>query len=275
VRLFRTKDGCVVEREWRYFRVDGVDWDELLAQEDLHGALGTLIEGRESTAGFHAAELLAPIGRQEVWAAGVTYYRSRGARMEESKDAGGGSFYDRVYSAERPELFFKSTASRTVGTGGKVRIRADAKWSVPEPELTLLVSPAGRITGYTIGNDMSSRDIEGENPLYLPQAKVYSGSCALGPGILVSPEPLAASTEISIEILRLGHVEFAGQVALTELKRNPQTLVEYLFRDNEFPQGCFLMTGTGIVPPSTFTLASGDLIRITIESIGTLENEVA
>jgi 2-dehydro-3-deoxy-D-arabinonate dehydratase len=275
VRLFRIKSGCVVERDWQYFRVDGADWDSLLAQEDLKGALDALIDGRESTAGFHAAELLAPIGRQEVWAAGVTYYRSRGARMEESRDAGGGSFYDRVYSAERPELFFKSTANRTVGTGGKVRIRADAKWSVPEPELTLLVSPTGRITGYTIGNDMSSRDIEGENPLYLPQAKVYSGSCALGPGILVSSEPLDKSTEIAIEIARVGSVAFAGQVALTELKRDPRTLVEYLFRDNEFPDGCFLMTGTGIVPDSSFTLKSGDRIRITIEPIGTLENEVA
>jgi 2-dehydro-3-deoxy-D-arabinonate dehydratase len=195
--------------------------------------------------------------------------------MEESKDAGGGDFYDRVYSAERPELFFKSTASRTVGTAGKVRIRADAHWSVPEPELTLVVSPAGRIVGYTIGNDMSSRDIEGENPLYLPQAKVYKGSCALGPGILVSASPLAQSTEIAIEILRNDRVEFAGQVELTELKRDPKTLVEYLLRDNGFPAGAFLMTGTGIVPPSTFTLASGDRIRITIEPIGTLENEVA
>jgi 2-dehydro-3-deoxy-D-arabinonate dehydratase len=224
---------------------------------------------------FDAAGLLQPIGKQEVWAAGVTYYRSRGARMEESRDAGGGSFYDRVYSAERPELFFKSTASRTVGAGGKVRIRADATWSVPEPELTLLVSPGGRITGYTIGNDMSSRDIEGENPLYLPQAKVYNGSCALGPGILVTNEPLPKTTEIAIEIVRAEQVVFAGKVALTELKRDPQTLVEYLLRDNVFPQGCFLMTGTGIVPDSTFTLASGDLIRITIEPIGTLENVVA
>jgi 2-dehydro-3-deoxy-D-arabinonate dehydratase len=264
-----------VEQEGRYFCIDGADWDGLLAGEDLLGELNGLIEGREPAAGLDATEVLAPIGRQEVWAAGVTYYRSRGARMEESKDAGGGSFYDRVYSAERPELFFKSTASRTVGNGGKVRIRADAKWSVPEPELTLLVSPGGRITGYTIGNDMSSRDIEGENPLYLPQAKVYSGSCALGPGILVCPEPLDATTEISIEILRQGRVEFAGRVALIELKRDPRTLIEYLFRDNAFPNGCFLMTGTGIVPASTFTLASGDRIRITIEPIGTLENEVA
>lgn len=274
MRLFRTKTRCVVEQGWQYFRVEA-DWDELLAQEELAGTLRGLIEGREPVAGFHQADLLAPIGTQEVWAAGVTYYRSRGARMEESKDAGGGSFYDRVYSAERPELFFKSTASRTVGTGGKVRIRADATWSVPEPELTLLVSPGGRITGYTIGNDMSSRDIEGENPLYLPQAKVYEGSCALGPGILVAEGTLAASTEIAIEIERAGQVEFAGQTALMELKRDPKTLVEYLFRDNSFPVGCFLMTGTGIVPPSTFTLASGDLIRITIEPIGMLENVVA
>ena len=273
LRLFRTKTGCVVEQGWQYFRVEA-DWDELLAQEDLAGILRGLIAGRTPVPGFHQAELLAPIGTQEVWAAGVTYYRSRGARMEESKDAGGGSFYDRVYSAERPELFFKSTASRTVGTGGKVRIRADSAWNVPEPELTLLVSPGGLITGYTIGNDMSSRDIEGENPLYLPQAKVYEGSCALGPGILVAEGALAASTEIAIEIERAGNVEFAGKTALTELKRDPKTLVEYLFRDNSFPVGCFLMTGTGIVPPSTFTLAGGDLIRITIEPIGMLENVV-
>ena len=275
MRLFRIKGGCVVEQDGRYFRVDGADWDSLLAKEDVQAALGSLIKGRAPEASFDAAEVPAPICRQEVWAAGVTYYRSRGARMEESKDAGGGSFYDRVYSAERPELFFKSTASRTVGTGGKVRIRADSKWNVPEPELTLVVSSSGKITGYTIGNDMSSRDIEGENPLYLPQAKVYSGSCALGPGILVSEGPLDAATEISIEILRAGNVAFEGHVALTELKRDPQTLVEYLFRDNAFPYGCFLMTGTGIVPPSSFTLSSGDRIRITIEPIGTLENEVA
>lgn len=275
MRLFRTKAGCVVELDGQYFRVDSADWDGLLATEDLHGALTSLIDGQRPGEALTAEEVLAPIGRQEVWAAGVTYYRSRGARMEESKDAGGGSFYDRVYSAERPELFFKSTASRTVGSGGKVRIRGDATWSVPEPELTLLVSPGGRITGYTIGNDMSSRDIEGQNPLYLPQAKVYSGSCALGPGILVSSESLARSTEIAIEIVRQGTVEFEGRVALTELKREPETLVEYLFRDNAFPDGCFLMTGTGIVPPSSFTLASGDLIRITIEAIGTLENCVA
>jgi 2-dehydro-3-deoxy-D-arabinonate dehydratase len=246
-----------------------------LAHEDLEACLEAVMEGEAPTMEFHGAELLAPIDSQEVWAAGVTYYRSRGARMEESKDAGGGNFYDRVYSAERPELFFKSTASRTVGHCGKVRIRKDARWSVPEPELTLAINPQGKIIGYTIGNDMSSRDIEGENPLYLPQAKVYDGSCALGPGVLVTSSPLPHSTEIMLEIVRKGRIEFADSIALTELKRDPKALVEYLFCDNSFPNGCFLMTGTGIVPPSSFTLASGDRIRITIEPIGTLENEVA
>ena len=275
MKLYRTAAGCFVEEDSQYYSLSGLTLDSLLAREDLATFLSSRIANQSPSSEIHASELLAPIGQQEVWAAGVTYFRSRGARMEEAKDAGGGSFYDRVYSAERPELFFKSTASRTVGTGGKVRIRADAHWSVPEPELTLVVSPGGKITGYTIGNDMSSRDIEGENPLYLPQAKVYNGSCALGPGILVSQGPLPHSTEISIEILRHGRIEFSGSVALTELKRDPKTMVGYLLRDNAFPDGCFLMTGTGIVPPSSFSLASGDRIRITIEPIGTLENEVA
>ncbi len=275
MKLYRTSTGNFVEEYGQYYRIDEHDWDALLAREDLPEYLSSRIVAQAPSAEFQHRDLLAPIGHQEVWAAGVTYFRSRGARMEESKDAGGGDFYDRVYSAERPELFFKSTASRTVGPGGKVRIRSDAHWSVPEPELTLLVSPKGRITGYTIGNDMSSRDIEGENPLYLPQAKVYTGSCALGPCILVNTSPLLHSTEIVLEILRHGMVEFSGSVGLTELKRDPQTLVSYLLRDNAFPSGCFLMTGTGIVPPSTFTLASGDTVRITIEPIGTLENEVA
>ncbi len=275
MRLFRTATGRFVEEDGHQYRIGGLTWDALLAHEDLEACLEAVMEGEAPTTEFHGAELLAPIDSQEVWAAGVTYYRSRGARMEESKDAGGGNFYDRVYSAERPELFFKSTASRTVGHCGKVRIRKDARWSVPEPELTLAINPHGKIIGYTIGNDMSSRDIEGENPLYLPQAKVYDGSCALGPGVLVTSSLLPQSTEIMLEIVRKGRIEFADSIALTELKRDPKTLVEYLFRDNSFPNGCFLMTGTGIVPPSSFTLASGDRIRITIEPIGTMENEVA
>ena len=275
MKLYCTKAGCVIEDKGQHYRLEGTSLDGLLAREDLPEFLPRLIDSAPPVPQPAAGDLLAPIEHQEVWAAGVTYFRSRGARMEEAKDAGGGDFYDRVYSAERPELFFKSTASRTVGGGGKVRIRTDARWSVPEPELTLVVSPRGRIIGYTIGNDMSSRDIEGENPLYLPQAKVYDGSCALGPGILVQAAPFSRSTEITLEILRAGQAEFTGSVALTELKRDPETLVDYLLRDNAFPNGCFLMTGTGIVPPSSFTLAAGDRIRITIAPIGTLENEVA
>jgi 2-dehydro-3-deoxy-D-arabinonate dehydratase len=274
VRLFRTAGGIYLEEDGQHYFLAEHSWNSLLSREDLPEFLADFVSHASPRAGFREPDLLAPIDGQEVWAAGVTYYRSRGARMEESKDGGGGDFYDRVYSAERPELFFKSTASRTVGPGEKVRIRADATWSVPEPELTLVVSPKGRIVGYTIGNDMSSRDIEGENPLYLPQAKVYSGSSALGPGILVTADPLPRSTRIQLDIMRSGRAEFSGSVELKELKRDPKTLVEYLFRDNNFPVGVFLMTGTGIVPPSSFTLQRGDRVRITIEPIGTLENDV-
>jgi 2-dehydro-3-deoxy-D-arabinonate dehydratase len=234
----------------------------------------SIVKKGEASKEFASAKILAPIGNQEVWAAGVTYFRSRSARMDESKSAGGGDFYDRVYAAERPELFFKATASRVSGPGDRVRIRSDAAWSVPEPELTLLIDPRGEIVGTTVGNDMSSRDIEGENPLYLPQAKVYDRSCALGPSILIGSEPLAATTPIRLEILRHDSTEFSGVTTFAELKRAPSTLVEYLFRDNIFPFGAFLLTGTGIVPPDSFTLAAGDRIRITIDPIGTLENYV-
>jgi 2-dehydro-3-deoxy-D-arabinonate dehydratase len=276
MKLFRTVRGSLVEKEGKYYPVNGVNWDELLRRDDLESCLDSAIEGGSGTvAKFARTDLLPPIENQEVWAAGVTYFRSRSARIEESESHGGGDFYDRVYSAQRPELFFKSTASRTVGPNGKVRIRHDAKWSVPEPELTLVISASGKIVGYTIGNDMSSRDIEGENPLYLPQAKVYDGSCALGPGILVVSGSLPRTTEITLEVLRDDRCAFAGSIKISEIKRDLKTLVEYLFRENTFPNGCFLMTGTGIVPPSDFTLKSGDRVRITIEPIGILENEVA
>jgi 2-dehydro-3-deoxy-D-arabinonate dehydratase len=220
-------------------------------------------------------KLTAPLQSQEVWAAGVTYLRSRTARMEESKDAGGGTFYDRVYDADRPELFFKSTPHRVAPPGGKVRIRADAKWNVPEPELTLAINSAGKIFGFTIGNDMSSRDIEGENPLYLPQAKVYDRSAALGPCIVVTDTLPGADTVIAIEIHRAGARAFAGETKVGQIKRPLPSLADWLFRENSFPHGCFLMTGTGIVPPDSFTLRSGDEIRITIEPAGTLVNTVA
>ncbi|HVI78676.1 MAG TPA: fumarylacetoacetate hydrolase family protein [Candidatus Acidoferrum sp.] len=277
IKLYRTSRGIVAECDGRLCLIANCSWDELITSEDLESRARSAIgdAGNASDVSLREDEILAPIHGQEVWAAGVTYFRSRDARMEESKSAGGGDFYDRVYSANRPELFFKATASRVVGHGQEVAIRRDAKWSVPEPELVLLVSPRGKILGYTIGNDMSSRDIEGENPLYLPQAKVYHRSCALGPAILVSQSPLSRSTEIRLEIIRAGAAVFSGQVTVGAIKREFTSLVEYLYRDNIFPKGCFLFTGTGIVPPDSFTLAPRDEIRIGIDGIGILVNSVA
>ncbi|HZU08566.1 MAG TPA: fumarylacetoacetate hydrolase family protein [Pseudacidobacterium sp.] len=274
MKLYRTTQGIFVEESGHFYPVPAASWDELLIRDDLHAYVRRAAQSGPELH-FDPAGILAPAVSQEVWAAGVTYYRSRDARMEESRSAGGGDFYDRVYSAERPELFFKATGPRVVGPNQPVRIRSDARWSVPEPELTLFIQPTGKIVGYTIGNDMSSRDIEGENPLYLPQAKVYDGSCALGPCILLSDAPLAKTTAIQLEILRKGRTAYSGSTTLAELKREPEHLVEYLFRDNTFPQGVFLMTGTGIVPGDGFTLSSGDVVKISIDQIGLLENPVA
>ena len=274
VKIFRILDETLVEDAGRFFLID-LAWDDVFRSVDPRSEIEAAMRAASVRPGPSDAELLAPIGAQEVWAAGVTYTRSRAARMEESSKAGGGDFYALVYEAERPELFFKATAHRVAGPGQVVRIRRDSRWNVPEPELVLAVNAAGHIFGYTVGNDMSSRDIEGENPLYLPQAKVYDGSCALGPGVLLAEGPLDRSMRISLAILRGDRIEFADSIALTELKRDPETLVEYLFRDNSFPNGCLLMTGTGIVPPTTFTLERGDRIRIAIGPIGVLENEVA
>jgi len=273
MKLYRSRHEIFAEDAGRFYALHESSWDDLVARENLRDYLGHLLRAAKPV-DLVPQELLPPIGSQEVWAAGVTYYRSRDARMEESKSAGGGDFYDRVYQATRPELFFKASPHRVVGSGAKVAIRDDASWSVPEPELTLFVSPGGRIAGYTIGNDMSSRDIEGENPLYLPQAKVYDRSCALGPCLLIEDEPLSASTEIALEIHRGGVTAFSGTTTLKEMKRRPEELVEYLYRNTSFPYGCFLLTGTGIVPPDSFTLKVGDEISITIAPIGTLVNTV-
>jgi len=274
MKLYRCRERFVVEHECRFYRLRTSSWDEIVAREDLSDHLNRLIGESEPAEAPSPVDLLAPIGTQEVWAAGVTYFRSRSARMEESKVAGGGNFYDRVYHAERPELFFKATSHRVVGPGGKVAIREDSFWSVPEPELALFISPTGKIAGYTIGNDMSSRDIEGENPLYLPQAKVYDRSCALGPCLLMADSALPRSMEIQIEIRRKGELVFSGATTLNEMKRKPEELVSYLYRQNSFPNGCFLLTGTGIVPPDSFTLKLGDVISITIPPIGNLTNMV-
>ncbi len=215
---------------------------------------------------------LAPLDEQEVWACGVTYLRSKVARMEESE--GGGDFYDLVYDAERPELFFKSTPRRVVGPGEAIRIRRDSTWDVPEPELCLVLSSRGEIVGHTIGNDVSSRSIEGENPLYLPQAKVFEGACALGPRIaLIDGE--AAPRSIRLSIARDGATVFEGETSTAQMRRTPRELAAYLFRELTFPQGAFLLTGTGVVPGDDFTLRSGDVVQIEIEGIGTLENFVA
>jgi 2-dehydro-3-deoxy-D-arabinonate dehydratase len=274
MRLYRTSRGYLIEERGQFHFGDSLSWDTLITRDDLHGHLEETLRDSEPVGKADLDDIRAPIGTQEVWAAGVTYYRSRDARMEESKSAGGGDFYDRVYGAARPELFFKATPHRVAGPNARVAIRDDSTWSVPEPELTLLVTPSGRVVGYTIGNDMSSRDIEGENPLYLPQAKVYDRSCALGPCILVSNSPLPTSTEIHLEIRRAGKTEFSGSTALDAMKRDPRSLVEFLYRNNSFPNGCFLLTGTGIVPPDSFTLKADDEIRITITDIGTLVNYV-
>jgi 2-dehydro-3-deoxy-D-arabinonate dehydratase len=274
IKLYRSRQAILAEQEGRFFDTKAASWDDLLTREDLLSHFERILPQMEPIGPPSLRDLLPPIGSQEVWAAGVTYYRSRNARMEESKSAGGGDFYDRVYQATRPELFFKATAHRVVGHEAKVAIRKDASWSVPEPELTLFITPGGKIAGHTIGNDMSSRDIEGENPLYLPQAKVYDRCCALGPCLLLSDEPLPASTEIILEIRRGGDQAFAGATSLKEMKRKPEELVEYLYRSSSFPSGCFLLTGTGIVPPDSFTLKPGDEIRISIPPIGTLVNTV-
>jgi 2-dehydro-3-deoxy-D-arabinonate dehydratase len=273
--LYRTAAGILVEHGGKYYALNERSLDALVAHEDLHGYLASVAATGAAIDPPAPKSLEPPIEHQEVWASGVTYYRSRSARMEESKAGGGGNFYDRVYTAERPELFFKAVAHKVAGPEAEVRIRHDATWSVPEPELTLLVNPRAEIIGYTIGNDMSSRDIEGANPLYLPQAKVYDQSCALGPGILIQKEPMPPETQISMTIQREAGIEFSAAITLAEMKRDPATLVEYLYRDQSFPFGCFLLTGTGIIPPDEFTLQSADIIRISISQIGTLVNRVA
>jgi 2-dehydro-3-deoxy-D-arabinonate dehydratase len=271
VKLYRTTGSVLVEIDGGTHALDE-GWDALIMKAGLLGWLreiASTLPVVEKT-----ADLLPPIQSQEVWAAGVTYFRSRAARIEESQDAGGGTFYDRVYTAARPELFFKSAGWRVRGPEGLIRVRRDAKWSVPEPELALYVNPAGEIIGYTVGNDVSSRDIEGENPLYLPQAKTYDGACSLGPGLLLTDDPMPPETTIALTIMRAGALVFEGATTLAQMRRTPHELVGYLCRETSFPQGCVLLTGTGVIPPDSFTLQSGDVVSITITPIGSLVNTV-
>jgi 2-dehydro-3-deoxy-D-arabinonate dehydratase len=273
IRVFATETGLVLESAGQFVQpAQPLTFDAIFQSADPHALLRAAVgDGRTATL---PRQLRAPIQSQEIWAAGVTYFRSRTARMEESKDAGGGSFYDRVYEAERPEIFFKATPHRVAAPGTPVRIRADSKWNVPEPELTLAINSRGRIFGFTVGNDMSSRDIEGENPLYLPQAKSYDKAAAIGPCLVVSEKLPGAETVIAIEIRRGNTVVFSGETTVGQIKRPLPSLADWLFRENAFPSGSYLMTGTGIVPPDGFTLQRADEIRITIEPVGTLVNPV-
>ncbi len=270
VLLFNTPEGPTACIDQRYYRVTAVSWDELINTVDLAGHLRT--QARSENRVEPPRTLLAPIGSQELWGAGVTYYRSRVARREESAAAGGGDFYDRVYEADRPELFLKATPLRVAAPGARMRLRRDSRWMVPEPELTLLINSRHEIIGYTVGNDLSCRDLEGENPLYLPQAKTWDGCAAIGPGLLISDQALPADTRIQLQVLRGAQVVVDDGTELGLMKRSLSELRDYLTRETSFPAGCFLMTGTGIVPADDFSLQPGDEVRITIAPIGTLVN---
>jgi len=277
IRIYKTNKGIVVHQGNDFFLSKESDWDKFINRRDLFKKVNDEVKSLSVNAdlsGLITNNSTPPIGTQEIWAAGVTYLRSREARMEESKDAGGGDFYAKVYEANRPELFFKAPSYRTVGSGEIVRIRKDSQWNVPEPELTLFICSEGTIEGYTIGNDMSSRDIEGENPLYLPQAKSYNASAAIGPCLFVPGEPIHPDSVIRLEIKRQNELIFSGEISINRMKRKHTELVEYLFRETSFPNGVYLMTGTGVVPPDHFTLKSGDEIKISIDNIGTLLNIV-
>jgi 2-dehydro-3-deoxy-D-arabinonate dehydratase len=275
MKLYKTKQGIVIENENGSYLLPNEDWDSFVNDDALSQKMKEKIRDLSPSQTNLIENILPPVGsRQELWACGVTYLKSKIGRQEESKDAGGGDFYARVYEAERPEVFFKATPHRIVGTNDKVRIRKDSTWDVPEPELTLVVSSSGKIIGYTIGNDMSSRSIEGENPLYLPQAKTYDACAAIGPCIYVTEEALSPDTTIRLQINRLGKAVFEGSVAISQIKRPLEQLASFVYRECSFPYGCLIMTGTGIVPEHDFTLKTGDEIKISIDGIGTLVNEV-
>lgn len=280
MKLYNTRNGILLDNYGVFFHVDG-SWDALINRDNLEQYLtGTTnttkkLTNEEAANWVSGSSLLPPIGAQEVWAAGVTYLKSRDARMEESQSSGAASLYDRVYDAERPELFFKATAARVSGHGQQVYIRRDSTWNVPEPELALFINAKGTIQGYTCGNDMSSRSIEGENALYLPQAKIYEKSAALGPCLQVTSESIAPDTIIKMIIRRNDQPVYEDSTTVSRIKRSFTELAGFLYRECDFPNGCFLMTGTCLVPSPDFTLQEGDVVEISIGSIGTLINTIA
>jgi len=278
MKIYKTTSGIVIENDNLFYLLRDENWDQFINDDNLAEKTEQIIASAiplDNGQELIAEKLQAPIQSQEVWASGVTYYKSRQGREEESQSAGGSDFYSKVYTADRPEIFFKATANRTVGSGELVNIRKDSTWNVPEPELTLVLTSGGNIVGYTIGNDMSSRSIEGENPLYLPQAKTYDGCAAIGPCVYVTKNALPPETKIELEVERNGAVVFEDNIEISQIKRTFENLVAYLYRECSFPHGSLLMTGTGIVPSSEFTLHSGDVIRITVLPIGTLTNKVS
>jgi len=274
MKVYKTNSGIIVEKENKFWQLKDTDWDQFINDDGLFQKIENLVPLLPLIKGIEDEEILPPVGSQELWACGVTYLRSKVGRQEESKATGGADFYAKVYEAERPEVFFKSTPHRIVGHKAKVNIRKDSTWDVPEPELTLAVTSSGKIIGYTIGNDMSSRSIEGENPLYLPQAKTYDACAAVGPCIYVTDKPLDINTMIQLEITRNSQQVFEGSVAVSQIKRSLQELVSFVYRECTFPHGALIMTGTGIVPGNDFTLKSGDEIKISIDNIGSLINTV-
>ncbi len=275
MKLYKTKAGVVIERDSRFYFAANENWDLFINDDTLYQKTEKLIQSLPAAGSELINEILVPIGdRQELWACGVTYLRSKVGRQEESKATGGSDFYAKVYEAERPEVFFKSTPHRIVGHKAMVRIRKDSTWDVPEPELTLVVTSSGKIVGYTIGNDMSSRSIEGENPLYLPQAKTYDACAAVGPCIYVADKPLDSNSIIHLEINRNNKKVFEDSIAISQMKRSHSELVSFVYRECSFPYGSLIMTGTGIVPGNDFSLQSGDEIKISIDHIGTLINTV-
>jgi len=276
MKLFKADGAVLLQTASAEYKVENLSWDALVNQENLYDFLAAYASTHEPIAStIDGKQLEAPIGSQEIWAAGVTYLRSKEARMDESKESGAADFYAKVYEAKRPELFFKSTAARCAGPDQEVWIRRDSQWNVPEPELTLFANANGKIVGYTIGNDMSSRDIEGENPLYLPQAKCYQRSAAIGPCLLVPSKPIDADTQIHMSIERSNEIIFSGSISINQMKRKHEELIGYLLMEMNFPQGVYLMTGTCLVPPNDFTLAVGDLVHMSIDGIGSLRNKVA
>ena len=276
MKIYKTRQGVIIENTGQYHLYPATNWDEFINDDNLFEKLTGWVKSNKSSHMVLLDEksILPPVESQELWACGVTYLRSKVGRQEESQVAGGSDFYAKVYEAERPEVFFKSTPHRIVGHLGKVAIRRDSTWDVPEPELTLVVTTSGKIIGYTIGNDMSSRSIEGENPLYLPQAKTYDACAALGPCIYLTDQPLAPNTEITLVIVRNNENVFEGKIRIDQIRRSFEELVSFVYRECSFPVGALIMTGTGIVPGHEFTLNSGDEIRISIDNIGELVNTV-